>query len=84
LSSHPAALAQCKAYLEQWPWDRLEAASTAQAASEVAAAADPTWAAIGSAAAAQIHGLTVLAHDLQGNARNETRFVIVERRDQFA
>jgi chorismate mutase len=84
VSSHPAALAQCEAYLAKQPWARREAASTALAAAQVAGTGDPAWAAIGSEAAAEIHGLVILERDLQGEAVNETRFVIVERRDSYA
>lgn len=84
VSSHPAALAQCEAYLAGQPWARMEAASTALAAAQVAGTGDPAWAAIGSEVAAEIHGLVILERDLQGEAVNETRFVIVERRDSYA
>ncbi len=84
VSSHPAAFAQCEAYLAGQPWVRTEAASTALAAAQVAGTGDPAWAAIGSEVAAEIHGLAILERDLQGEALNETRFVVVERRDSYA
>ncbi|GAA3995528.1 prephenate dehydratase [Sphingomonas humi] len=84
VSSHPAALGQCRAYLSQHPWKLIETESTAEAARQVSAASDPTRAALGSDAAAAIYGLDILARDLQGEAENVTCFAIVERRDQFA
>ncbi|WP_426265971.1 prephenate dehydratase domain-containing protein [Sphingomonas sp. LHG3443-2] len=84
VTSHPAALSQCEAYLAKQAWARTEAASTALAAAQVAGTGDPAWAAIGSEVAAEIHGLGILERDLQGETVNETRFVIVERRHSYA
>lgn len=84
VSSHPAALVQCEGFLRSRPWSRSRTVSTAEAARQVAVAKDPTRAAVGSEAAAVIHGLQILARDLQGEADNVTTFAIVERRDQFA
>ncbi|UUR08360.1 prephenate dehydratase domain-containing protein [Sphingomonas glaciei] len=84
VSSHPAALIQCAPYLDGREWIAIPAASTSEAARQLAASNDPSRAAIASEAAAAIYGLRVLARDLQGEAENITRFAIVERRDQFA
>lgn len=84
VSSHRAALLQCQRFLAERPWSTNATTSTAEAARQVAAAADSAIAAIGSATAARIYGLRVLARDLQDEADNVTRFAIVERRDQFA
>nr|WP_314446746.1 prephenate dehydratase domain-containing protein [uncultured Sphingomonas sp.] len=84
VSSHPAALVQCAGFLGPRGWTATRTESTAEAARQVAAAGDPTRAAIASDAAAAIYGLHVLARDLQGEAENVTCFAIVERRDQFA
>lgn len=84
VSSHPAALTQCRSFLAERAWALTQTESTAEAARQVAAAGDPARAAIGSDAAAMIYGLDVLARDLQGGAENVTCFAIIERRDQFA
>lgn len=84
VSSHPAALIQCRRFLEDRPWVTNPAASTACAAQDVAAAGDPAKAAIASHAAALAYGLEVLANDVQGEEENVTLFALVERRDQFA
>ncbi|WP_300973531.1 prephenate dehydratase domain-containing protein [Sphingomonas sp. LHG3406-1] len=84
VASHAAALTQCAEWLGGHSWERTAVASTSEAAAMVAAAGDPQWAAIGSEVAAALHGLTILARDLQGSAENVTRFAIVERRDSYA
>lgn len=84
VSSHPAALAQCKQYLVDKEWVLSPTASTSEAARQVATVGDLTRAAISSDAAANIYGLEVLARDVQGDAENVTCFAIVERRDAFA
>ncbi|MFX8848530.1 prephenate dehydratase domain-containing protein, partial [Acinetobacter baumannii] len=52
---------------------------TAGAAAEVAAAADPSQAAIASALAAEINGLEILRRDVEDNRRNTTRFLVLAR-----
>lgn len=84
VSSHPAALTQCGAWLDGRTWEREALASTAEAAARVAAAADRGWAAIGSEVAGALNGLELLARDIHGGAENVTRFAIVERRREFA
>lgn len=84
VSSHSAALAQCTDFLAEQEWTLLSTESTAEAARQVGAAADPAHGAIGSEAAATIYGLEVLAEKIQNAVDNITRFVIVERRNQFA
>lgn len=77
--SFPHAAAQCRAFLnEHLPGARVQAAnSTADAARQVAEAGDPTTAAIGTAPAAELYGLAVLAPDIEDHPENETRFVAV-------
>lgn len=74
--SHPQAFAQCRRWLAAHlpEADLVPYASTAAAAQK--AASDPHSAAIGSALAAELHGLTVLAH-AHDSSDNATRFVIV-------
>ena len=73
--SHPHALAQCRRTLRSLlPGVQLRtAASTAEAARQVAASAEP-WAAVASRAAAQLYGLAILYAPLQDGPRNATRF----------
>jgi prephenate dehydratase len=84
VSSHAAALTQCRSFLAARRWAVTPLHSTAEAARQVASAANPARAAIGSDAAANAYDLAILARDLQGEGENLTRFAIVERRDQFA
>jgi prephenate dehydratase len=76
--SHPQPLGQCRRYLaERLPGARpVAATSTAEAVRTVAAAADP-WAAIGTVAAAQLHGCSVLDEGIEDEHGNVTRFVWV-------
>lgn len=79
--SMPVATAQCRGFLtEKLPG--VEAApvnSTALAAERVAAENDGHTAAIGTALAAEVHGLEVLAEDIEDHPENQTRFVTVAR-----
>ena len=76
--SHPAALDQCRQLLAAMPWaTAIAAATTADAAAEVAAHADPTEAAIASERAARLHGLEVIAGDVGDHHEAYTRFVAV-------
>jgi len=84
--SHTAALAQCEAFLaDNLPRaKRFEHADTAGAAADVATWADPTKAAIASAAAAERYGLTILAPDIETHHHNYTRFIVLHRERQTA
>jgi prephenate dehydratase len=76
--SHPAALDQCRRLLAAMPWTTaIAAATTADAASEVAERGDPGEAAIASERAARMYGLTVLAGDVGDHPEAYTRFVSV-------
>ncbi|HLH75813.1 MAG TPA: prephenate dehydratase [Candidatus Binataceae bacterium] len=77
--AHQQSLGQCRDYLStNFPGCVQEAvASNALAARR--AAADPTLAAIAAAEAAQPYGLRVVAHAIQDQAHNMTRFLILGR-----
>ena len=76
--SHPAALDQCRRLLAAMPWaTAIAAATTADAAAEVADHADPSEAAIASERAATLHGLTVIAGDVGDHPEAYTRFVSI-------
>lgn len=79
IHSHPHALAQCQVWLKtNLPNCVLaEADSTAAAAQTVRGKKDE--AAIGSALAAHIYGLNILAEGIEDNASNMTRFLVVGR-----
>jgi prephenate dehydratase len=76
--SHPAAIDQCRRLLAAMPWaTAIAAATTADAAYEVAEAGDPSEAAIASERAAAAYGLTVIAGDVGDHPEAYTRFVSV-------
>lgn len=82
--SFPVATAQCRAWLGKHLPDVEEVASTstAEAVHEVAEAKDKTTAAIGTALAASLYGLEVLAAEIEDNADNVTRFALVAEADK--
>jgi prephenate dehydratase len=76
--SHPAALDQCRRLLARLPGaTAIAAATTADAAHEVAERGDPSEAAIASERAALGYGLTVIARDIGDHPEAYTRFVSV-------
>ena len=78
IRSHPAALDQCRRLLAAMPWaTAIAAPTTADAAAQVAADADPAEAAIASERAASLYGLTVIAADVGDHPEAYTRFVSV-------
>jgi prephenate dehydratase len=77
--SHPQALAQVDEYLRGHGITPVVAYDTAGAAAEVAAAADPTVAAVASRRAARRYGLSVLAEGIETTPDNFTRFFALAR-----
>ena len=77
--SHPHALAQCRQFIRSRRLRPVAEADTAGAAILVARGGDPAQAAIASALAAGIHGLTVLAADIADVPLNITRFLVMAR-----
>ncbi|WP_420391902.1 prephenate dehydratase [Acuticoccus sp.] len=75
--SHVQALGQCRSTLRRLGLKPVVAADTAGSARQVAADRDPTAAAIASSLAAEIYGLEVLANDIEDEAHNTTRFVVM-------
>lgn len=79
LYSHPQSLAQCRGWIGgNFPQAELvETSSNARSAQQ--AAKDRNAAAIGGALAGRQYGLTVLERDIQDNAANATRFLVLGR-----
>jgi prephenate dehydratase len=75
--SHTQALGQCRSTLRRLGLKPVPEADTAGSARLVAEAADPTLAAIASSLAAEIYGLKILAHDIEDEQHNTTRFVML-------
>jgi prephenate dehydratase len=77
VESHPAALAQCAAYLARHRLTPRPASDTAGAARDIAADRNFTRAAIAGSEAAERYGLAILDRDIADVADNRTRFVVV-------
>lgn len=77
--SHVHALGQCRKIIREHRLTPVISGDTAGAAREIAAAGDPTQAAISPPMAAEIYGLDVLAHDIEDEDHNTTRFVVLSR-----
>ncbi len=77
--SHPNPLGQTRVWLSRKlpAADTLVTNSTAEAAEQVARAGDRAQAAIGTAYAARLHGLELLATEIEDHPENQTRFVLV-------
>jgi prephenate dehydratase len=78
IRSHPIAIAQCMAFLNQYPAITLvEADDTAGAAKLISEHKLKKIAAIASEVAAEIYGLEIIAHDIETFPKNYTRFLVV-------
>ena len=78
--SHVHALGQCRSLIRRLGLEAVIAADTAGAAREVAELNDPTRAAIAPALAAEIYGLEILQENIEDEAHNTTRFLIMARK----
>jgi prephenate dehydratase len=77
--SHPQALAQSMPFLKRHGIEARAAYDTAGSARELAGRDEPGAAAIASARAGAIYGLTVLAEGIQTRQDNTTRFFVIRR-----
>ena len=77
--SHVHALSQCRKIIDRMGLLPVVRADTAGAAAEVAAAGDPTRAAIASRLAAETYGLAIVEAGIEDEAHNTTRFVVLSR-----
>jgi len=79
--SHQQSLAQCRAWLDRHlPYvERVAVGSNAEAAR--LAAGTENSAAIAGAIAAELYGLDTLAENIEDNADNTTRFLVIGRHD---
>jgi prephenate dehydratase len=80
VQSHVHALDQCRRAIRRLGLKRVVGADTAGSAAEIAAAKDPTRAAIASSLAGEIYGLVSLERDLEDEAHNTTRFVVIAKK----
>lgn len=75
--SHVHALGQCRKVIRARGLTPVVAVDTAGAARELSELRDPARAAIASRLAAEIYGLAILQEDIEDEAHNTTRFVIL-------
>lgn len=79
--SHPQALAQCRSYLENAKWEIIPTYDTAGSVKIIKEQNLQNAAAIASARAAEIYGMTILARDIADNKENYTRFFVLSQED---
>src|SRR6476620_6764088 len=84
VKSHVHALGQCRKVIRKLGIKPVVAADTAGSAREIAEANDQTRAAIATRLAADIYGLDILAQDIEDEAHNTTRFIVLSRDARWA
>jgi prephenate dehydratase len=77
--SHPIALSQCEAFLdEELPYaERFTAHDTAGSAADVKRWNDPAKAAVASEKAAKLYGLEIIESGIETHHENYTRFIVL-------
>ena len=84
VESHVHALGQCRRIIRKLGIKPIVAADTAGSARDVSERGDKSVAAIASRLAAKIYGLDILAEDVEDEAHNTTRFVVLAREADWA
>ena len=82
--SHVHALGQCRKIIRRYGLTAVVASDTAGSAREVAEWRDPTRASLATRLAGEIYGLTTLAADVEDEAHNTTRFVVLSTTPSWA
>jgi prephenate dehydratase len=82
--SHAHALGQCRKIIRKLGLRPVVAGDTAGSAREVSEAGDPTRASLAPRLAADIYGLKVLAENVEDEAHNTTRFIILSKDARWA
>jgi prephenate dehydratase len=82
--SHVHALGQCRKIIRKYGLTPVVAGDTAGSAREVAEWGDPTRASLATRLAGEIYGLTTLAADVEDEAHNTTRFVVLSTAPNWA
>ena len=77
--SHVHALGQCRKIIRKLGLKAHVAGDTAGSAREVAELKDPTRASLAPRLAAEVYGLKILAEDVEDEAHNTTRFIILSK-----
>jgi prephenate dehydratase len=84
VQSHIMALGQCRNIIRKLGLTSVIGADTAGSARQIAEANDKSHAAIASRLAAEIYGLDILAENIEDEAHNTTRFIILQREPDWA
>jgi prephenate dehydratase len=84
VESHVHALGQCRRIIRERGIKPIVSGDTAGAARDIAERGDKTTAAIASRLAAEIYGLDILIEDIEDEAHNTTRFVVLAREEKWA
>jgi prephenate dehydratase len=80
VESHPAALAQCRAFFRENPHLRpVESENTAASARRAIESRDATRAAIANARTAEIFGGKILLKNIEDSRENHTKFVLLQK-----
>ena len=82
--SHVHALGQCRKLIRELGLKAVVAVDTAGAARELSESKDKGRAVIASKLAAKIYGLEILREDIEDEAHNTTRFVVLSAEEQHA
>ncbi|QJP15163.1 prephenate dehydratase [Starkeya sp. ORNL1] len=82
--SHVMALGQCRNIIRKLGLKAVVGADTAGSARQIAEAGDITQSAIASRLAAEIYGLDIVAENIEDEAHNTTRFIILSREADWA
>jgi prephenate dehydratase len=82
--SHVHAIGQCRKIVRKLGLKAHVAGDTAGSARQVAEWQDPTKASLAPRMAAGIYGLNILAEDVEDEANNTTRFVVLSKKPQRA
>ncbi len=78
--SHTVLLGQCREFLREHGLKAVTGADTAGSAKVVAERGDPSLGALASELAGEIYGLNVLARQIEDQANNTTRFLVMSPR----
>ena len=82
--SHTVLLGQCRDFLKSHSIGVVTGADTAGSAKAVAERGEPALAALASELAGEIYGLDVLARQIEDQANNTTRFLVMSREADHA
>jgi prephenate dehydratase len=82
--SHIHALGQCRKIIRKLGLKAMVAGDTAGSAREVAESGDPTRASLAPRLASEVYGLNILAEDVEDEAHNTTRFIVLSKEPRWA